>query len=275
MKNPKRIPALLVALICLLVGGGEVWAQAAKPILSLPATITKPGHYLVKKNLRLTKMAKAAITIEADDVVLDLGGNVISSGLAAGTDVAGISSAGHGGITVKNGTVRGFNYGIDVNALQAAVGDVSVEGVRADGCELVGISVKAVTLAVRRCTIVNTGNGGIYSPTGLYVDGAFGSVIDNEVLGTVGVMGSFPTGIQCSTQACVMENNRVLNQPSAHGATGIFAGFSSNYLVENNRVAGFTNGIKFTNTGNPKYRNNFTTDCTTPFTSGTSAGNNQ
>ncbi len=49
---------------------------------------------------------------------------------------------------------------------------------------------------------------------------------------------------------------------------------SGSCIVENNRIAGFTKGIEFTAAGRPKYRNNITTDCATPYVLGTDAGNN-
>lgn len=250
-------------------------AQTAKPILSLPAIISKPGRYLVKTDLVLKKSATAAITILADDVTLDLGGSVISHTLPTGTDIEGISTEAHGGIKVINGTVRGFTTGIRLNSNSAVVSGIAVEDVRIERSAEVGIQLIGETMSVKRCVITNTGSTQANQAYGLVLDGAFATASDNDILSTLVAPGLQSEGMHCSVLACVLENNRVLNEQSARGSVGIFAGFTSNYLVENNRIAGFAAGLKFTGSGTPKYRNNFTTDCATPYTSGTDAGNNK
>ena len=273
MKTPRSLLSLVTSVLLLVAS--DAFAQAAKPILSLPVTISKPGRYLIKQNLTLKKSAVAAITILSNDVVLDLGGNVISHTLPAGTDVTGVACQGVGGIRVFNGSVRGFTTGIRLNSIFATASGVAVEDVRVQGSAIVGIELLGMNASVRRCVITNTGSVLANSATGLFLDVEFATVVDNDILSTLAAPGFASQGIQCGAQVGVIENNRILNQQTARGTTGIFAAYTSNYLVENNRIAGFASGLKFTGTGTPKYRNNFTTDCATPYTSGTDAGNNK
>lgn len=270
MQTTHRLLALVAFLATCLAS-----ASAQIPIMKVPVTITKPGRYVVKRDLVLTTAAPAAITIAADDVSLDLGGRVISTTLPAGTDVSGISTLGHGGIVVTNGAVRGFKNGVFLNTNGAAVPGVSLDGVRVSACEAQGIYLLGAIASVRRCVIANTGSASANTAIGLELDATFATAVDNDILNTLSSPSGQCEGIHCSVQSGVIENNRVLNEPSAHGIIGIFLGLATDYLVENNRVIGFAIGVRFTNTGAPKFRNNFTTDCTTPYVNGTDAGNNK
>ena len=83
-------------------------------ISSIPYTITDPGSYVVVNNLTNTGSSSDGITIDTDNVTLDLGGFVID-GAATGDD--GIYVAGdQRGIHIFNGVVT--NWGGDgINAL--------------------------------------------------------------------------------------------------------------------------------------------------------------
>src|SRR5262245_57018630 len=78
-------------------------------ITSVPYTITVPGIYCLIADLEYPSASGDAITIEANNVVIDLNGHKIGN-LAAGlgTTAVGISAARRQNITIKNGTLRGF-----------------------------------------------------------------------------------------------------------------------------------------------------------------------
>src|SRR5215208_38709 len=78
-------------------------------ITGLPFTITTPGSYVLASNL---KSSGHGITVAADNVTIDLKGHTISGSQAAGNEFYGISSFGHDDITVRNGRVEGFSYGV-------------------------------------------------------------------------------------------------------------------------------------------------------------------
>src|SRR5271165_3049075 len=99
-------------------------AQSADiQITSLPFNITAPGTYVLTTSPAVfTNVGIAAITINvrvSGPVVLDLGGYTLS-GITNGTGVTiqraqtlpNISS-----ITVRNGTIQGFAYGVVVGVL--------------------------------------------------------------------------------------------------------------------------------------------------------------
>lgn len=271
-----RCSTLRTVTTFLIAGFSTALVAAPVPIHSLPAKITKPGSYILIKSLVLkTPTATAAITITADNVKLDLGGHTLTNTLPATADVTGVYAQAHGGITVSNGTVRGFSTGVRLNAFQAAAGDVSVENVRVDGCRNLGLQLLGSIGSVRRCVVSNTGGATANSASGISLDLAFATVVDNDVFATITQPTTNSVGIQCGAQAGVFENNRVLNEQSNRGGKGMSLAFSANYLVEKNFVTGFATGISFTNAATPKYRNNFTTDCATPYVLGVDAGNNK
>ena len=265
--------ALRILILTIAISSHAV-AQVAKRISSLPVVITKPGRYVLSKDLVLKKVADAAITINADDVQLDLGGHVISQTAEAGGNVYGIHSPFRGGISVFNGTIRGFNFGIRINCFQSAATDSTIENLRVEACRSVGIAAAGLSGTVRRCVVTDTGKGGTNHATGISIDLGVATVIDNTVSGTVGATGH-SYGIFGAAAAGVFENNRILNAPTAHGEIGIRLNGAQNGFVENNRICGFLKGIEFTPGAGAIYRNNLTTDCTTKYTLGTDAGNNK
>ncbi|MBN1478330.1 right-handed parallel beta-helix repeat-containing protein, partial [Candidatus Sumerlaeota bacterium] len=151
-------------------------------IASLPYTITEPGSYVVVANLTLTDLDTDGITIDADDVTVDLNGHTLTGpGSAAGTSGNGIR-AGDGGlvsrsrITVHGGTVTGFRQrGIWLFGGRNVVRDMIVHDNGWDGinCEstalisdcivtqsgLAGISAGAGSIISRCIAEVNGGSG--------------------------------------------------------------------------------------------------------------------
>ncbi len=74
------------------------------PISSIPFNITSKGSYYLTKNLT-AGVAGTSITVNADDVTLDLKGFVMD-GANLASDA--ISVNGRVGVTIRNGTVRNY-----------------------------------------------------------------------------------------------------------------------------------------------------------------------
>jgi len=128
-----------VALLLLgLVGASAPYRRrpsTTTPITSLPLTVTAPGIYCLTQDIATNLASGAAITIAANNVVLDLNGHGLGN-LAAGlgTQAGGIFAFQRKNLTIKNGTVRGFLRGIfldDLNTFTTSQGQV-VEDIRAD-----------------------------------------------------------------------------------------------------------------------------------------------
>jgi len=83
-------------------------------INSLPYTILNPGFYFITKDLTYSSTSGNAITVNADNVTIDLMGfSLIGQGKTSGTS-EGIYMDGRKNVEIRNGTVRQFGHrGID------------------------------------------------------------------------------------------------------------------------------------------------------------------
>lgn len=93
----------------------EVEARTPIHAADLPLTISKSGSYYLAEDITFTTMNTNAITIEANDVTIDLNGFKIR-GPASGTTGTGISKTAVGFVsaTVMNGTVLKFQNGVNL-----------------------------------------------------------------------------------------------------------------------------------------------------------------
>ena len=88
-------------------------AVTCTPISSLPAVITDPGPYCLTKNLPAKHDQEsdvAAISIQADNVDIDLRGHTIDG--SEGVVLHAVTAEDHSHISIHNGTIRGFLYGV-------------------------------------------------------------------------------------------------------------------------------------------------------------------
>ena len=152
--------------------------EARTPIASAPFTITSPGSYYLTTNV--TVSSGNAVTINANNVTLDLGGFTISSTenpAANGNGVALGSPGPVANITILNGfissgvtnngsgtyTGTGFGFGIDYPAY--APSNMRVFGVSVTGCRLYGIYLGFNNTVVESCTVNTAGTYGITAAT--------------------------------------------------------------------------------------------------------------
>jgi hypothetical protein len=89
-------------------------------------TITSPGHYIVTRGIQAA--SGPAITIQADDVTLDLNGRVVRGDAAAAEGVIKVSD-GASGVLIRNGTIEGATNGV-YQSDTSGTGDLSVHDVR-------------------------------------------------------------------------------------------------------------------------------------------------
>ncbi len=170
--------------------------------------INQPGSYYLTSNL--TGIAgKHAIRIAAADVTLDLMGlTIAASPTGQGAGDAGIFVFGSpGNVTIRNGTVRGWNGGAFPNSggvVASFAANCRVEGLRVVQCSAYGINLGAGGV-VSGCLIEN-GRGiqvasrGVVSDcvvrsgtgTGIAVDGDDALIVNCQVTGA----GQF--GIHCT-----------------------------------------------------------------------------
>ncbi len=145
------------------------------PISSLPFTISSSGSYYLTQNLSVS--SGNAITVDANQVTLDLNGFTISSTanpavgtgvfLAPGlTDITILNGHIKGGVTQSDGVYSGsgFRYGIFYSGQPPA--NARVTGVSVSGCLSDGINLNSAgSTVVESCTVRTVGGNGIVAST--------------------------------------------------------------------------------------------------------------
>ena len=113
MDRVKKAILLAATLAIVPCASADETTFCTRYIRSLPFTITTQAHYCLDRNLATAITSGAAITVNADFVLLDLN-NFRLSGSAAGTGTLaiGIHANNRSHLTIRNGNIRGFAYGI-------------------------------------------------------------------------------------------------------------------------------------------------------------------
>lgn len=226
-----RRTAVLVMLAALLPAAGHAADVCTGKIGKLPAVITKPGVWCLKKNFAIADPLITAIDIRTDDVTIDCAGFTLDGRAAGiGTSATAISANGpRSNITIRGCTIRGFQLGISIFDNELGSGHL-VEDNLIEGSTRAGIYVLAKGAVVRRNRVLDTG-GAPNSDRSTAIT-VLGDAIDNVVDGMAGapdVANFSPEGLYA-------------------GGVGNFPGVG--FLVEGNRVrnlvpkgTGFARGI--------------------------------
>jgi hypothetical protein len=276
---------ILVALVLLspaaALADGDIYAGGpyGTKITSVPYTINAPGAYYLGGNLTYAGNSNG-ITVNADNVTLDLMGFTLAY-TGSSIDNQGIFIWGRNNVEIRNGTVRGWPYGINdsTSMWPRQVGNrvinIRVEqcrtgvclmgnGLLIQGCTVLGGSSFALQLEngiIRGCLVKNcdqgiyaglgnavisgnvlVGNGAAY---GYGIVGGGGLVMGNEV-------SNFQIGIQTQGPGSVIGNT--VNTASS-SQTGIFVYRPSDpTLLDQNTVTG--PGTHYSNTSSAQWRNN-------------------
>src|SRR5260221_9232743 len=91
-------------------------------------------------------------------------------------------------LIVRNGSIRGFQKGIDSTGASNTTGVMIVEDLTVTGCGFFGINAKGRFVAVHRCRVIETGHMTSFVATdidGILVDAGSYRVEDNSVADTV------------------------------------------------------------------------------------------
>ena len=161
-------------------------------IEELPTVITEPGVYCLNRDHALDLFGGSAIEIQADHVTIDLQDHTIDNSAAGpGTIAPGISSFEQSHIVLRNGSLVGFERGVDLAAAtfgsQHSVGHL-VEGLRIIDSGTAGMRIAGNHSVVRGNFVRDSGvhpngKGGI---SGIALGGWGNRAIENDVIRTVG-----------------------------------------------------------------------------------------
>ena len=178
-----RLVGLIVGIVCLLPA--LVWAQGGAGVSGpkillqkdVPITITKPGSYQLGSNLKVTDPYVDAISIDSDNVTIDLAGFTIegplvgATGNGSGIDTRGGKNYNHNNLVVRNGAVRGF-YEHPAACVNLQGRSNRVEDLRIDHCPGLAAYV-GDSGVVTRCHISESGAGVDLGPSSTAVDNSF------------------------------------------------------------------------------------------------------
>lgn len=220
-------------------------APACTVIGSIPYTISQPGTYCILRTLATDQESVSAISVEADDVTLDLRAHSLKwTNQNPGSDATGIAAYNRKNLTIVNGFVSGFPTGIYVGGQDdTASSGHKVARVRVRGSRS-GIYVRGRRSIVRDCLVLKTAGNNDYA-AGLAFEGEDGVVKGNKVLNTSTSPGGEASGISLTPSAgLIVEGNFV---STVSGATIIdpTLGLLENYGIRcgapyasQNRVVG-------------------------------------
>lgn len=270
MKAGRHVVASIAATILLL---GSVFAVHAEttnctPITYLPYNISTPGNYCLTSNLETSNTSGQAIAVYADNVVLDFNGYKIDNTPAgASTTAHGIWAFGKD-FVVKNGTVKAFYTGIQAGGGTSTV----IEDMTFDQNAYMSILMNGSGIIARRNHVVNAGIIGIYAV------GKGNVIADNQIynFGLKATSGTPPYGILLSSDFKGNVYKNIISNPQlgTESSMGIAVFGASTVLINDNEIMNTRYGIFYTSTATGKYKNNTTLGVTTPYTGGTSTGNN-
>jgi hypothetical protein len=148
------------ALVAVATGG----RTRIEATTSYPIVIDQAGSYVLTADLTVTAPDVDAISIEADNVTLDLAGHCLV-GPSSGTG-RGIYSAERQNIRVRNGVVSGFDYGLQISAGSFGGGNI-VTGVTAS--DNVSCGIMANNAIIEDCYAFSNDGVGIRTVRGSIV----------------------------------------------------------------------------------------------------------
>lgn len=243
MSDHKLLVMLLLSCMCMAVlapgsaRAAEGYDSCTGFIDALPATITTPGTWCLRKDLATSISVGDAIRINfTNNVTIDCNGFKVGGlGAGLGTWAIGIAAQESSNVTVRHCNVRGFFIGLYLQG-SAGRGHV-VEDNRLDNNTTIGIFLEGDNSIVRRNLVMNTGPsapGNGNTPSGIATIGTV-DIIGNTVSGVVAWAGSdaWVSGISSyASMGGSMIGNRVRGLLS--DGTGSYWGMSAN--GENTRV---------------------------------------
>ena len=177
--------------------------------LDLPLTITEPGSYYLVEDVNFTDVPNNAITIQCDDVTIDLSGYTLKGSDSGACN--GIYIVGRRNVEIRNGTIRDFT----LPGIHEASG--SGEGHRIINVRSLynafGIYLNGDGHLIKDCTVTSNNHHGIYTGSG------------STIIGNV-VRDNTDYGIYAVSYCLVDQNTMYNNGTSMFTGTGCKVGLN-------------------------------------------------
>lgn len=233
-----RTVVLIALFACASVQAGE--SLQCTTITSVPITISAAGSYCLTGDL--TTSATTAITIQADNVVLDLNNHTLRGPGGSGSN--GIYANQHRGLRIHNGTLRGFANAINIDdhnspftyggvSSRHEVNDLHVEGA------YTGITVIGSYSSVHDNIVIDSAQIGIFTATISGAGSGAVNVLANQIFNTGSTTATNSVyGIYAGGMGSLIQNNVVANLRGPTGSAAIRTTTTSN-LVSHNRESDY------------------------------------
>ncbi|MBS0656417.1 MAG: right-handed parallel beta-helix repeat-containing protein, partial [Verrucomicrobia bacterium] len=220
-------------------------------ICDLPITITKSGRYCLagKSNTFYATDTGAAITVEADNVDIDLAGHTIN--LVGNGTTAGISATGVDNLSIHDGTIVGLNQNFGANNLVAT--EIQLTAVTNATCKNLkivtqssgaSIGFNCINVLFSNCTFDSLTNA-----TGISINGQFEDVtIENCAFRATSQFSNDESisvtapGSNLTVQSCTFDN------AATHIDVTVFFGVLTNLEISD---CAFTNTVQAMNMFGP------------------------
>lgn len=216
-----------------------------------PATITQSGSYCLKKSYNTNFPGKPAISIEASDVTLDLNGfSLVNQSMEVPKVTSGVKAYNVTNVTVRNGGIRGYGYGVFYDAPDATVvrGQL-VEDLFIDRATYCGVCMLNQQGVIRRNIILRM--QGAASGNAVGISGGMSSldVLDNDIGDLTGSDSGMVSGIALSGskgQSSIVEGNRItqFSSLSGFGSNGISLYSDTPAIVRGNSLSSNNNAAE-------------------------------
>lgn len=247
--NPITLVFFCIIWLLLLIASYRFLQKppACFAIDSLPYTIETSGCFLLRSDLAIKDPQGTAILIRTNNVRLDLGGHRITG--PSNPMVSGIGIAGHGvhKVTIENGTISGFLYGVRIEKRKKR----SSENVTVRNLFLVentfrGAMIDGEVTTIENTVVERTGGSHFFPDAfaiGLDLNGPNCLVSKNLIRETypVGKGESVGISLGSNVQGCVIQNNELLNSRTDKDMRtfGILSRKESMPTIANNKIVGF------------------------------------
>lgn len=233
-----------LALALSACGAAAAGFEDCTEIISLPAVITQQGVHCFKKDLTTSITSGAAITVNVSNVVIEMNGFKLG-GLGGGlsTSASGILAVDRQNITVRNGAIRGFHYGVlfDTFGVSSSRGHL-IEQMRIEGSRKTGIYVRGYNLIVRNNLVFDTGGGTDTSAAGITVELGAGHLVADNVVSGVEESSSANGILVLYSTGAIVRGNQVRNVVGGSQSNGIRAFGGAKTLLQDNVVINSTTG---------------------------------
>ncbi len=184
--NMKRV---MVVSAAILTFTATLAADTGGRRVPFSGVIDAPGNYVLQSDLRSFNNERAAITITADDVTVDLNGLALTGG--GGKRGVGIRISGARGVRVSNGVISNTAFGVIVmNSANVVLTNLQIRG---EGLPVTAPPPETGVMIVQSKNVVVEGNAIYNTGLGIFVRGGVssGNRIANNTLsaGTNGILG--------------------------------------------------------------------------------------